>query len=585
MDSNLKPKTKLNKLARATRLISLSSLVFAASTISAHALSYDFDGDGFDDSSDNCPMVINPGQWDKDKDGVGNKCDDDIDGDGFSNVAEKAAGTKVWDPESFPRESSEDDRDGDGIVNEQDNCADIGNAGQWDKDNDGIGNKCDDDVDGDGCSNKMERKLGTRVWDSSSVAEICLTKFTHDGEVTPLPVIEVQTEVSSDPVQENTVQENIEQPQEETPKEVQAEIKALAGVVGNVIASSPLEEGAHAVASADFDNDGDLDVVLASAINGSVSWYESDGQTKPEFTTHVISTETESATDVKTADIDGDGDIDVVVAYGNSFAWFENDGAESPLFTQHLLSDQRPFAVSVFPVDMDGDGDIDILTAAIEDGKVAWYENRGFNDEGDIEHQGFVEKIVSESAEFANSVTAGDVDGDGDIDVLAALLVSNSVVLFENTGEENFNPHVIDDAVLSASGVALADMDGDGDMDILSSAYLGDTIAWYEVQDDDFSPTKHIISDVADQVSEVYAVDFDKDGDMDVLAALQSDNSIIWYENIDSDKPVFAAHAIEENKASTRGLNIADINGDSILDILSASYINDAVSWYDLSEK
>ncbi len=58
----------------------------------------DRDQDGFANAFDNCPDDFNQGQWDKDKDGLGNECDLDIDGDGVSNVDEEAAGTKVWDP-------------------------------------------------------------------------------------------------------------------------------------------------------------------------------------------------------------------------------------------------------------------------------------------------------------------------------------------------------------------------------------------------------------------------------------------------------------------------------------------------------
>ncbi len=128
----------------------------------------DRDQDGFANDFDNCPDHFNQGQWDKDKDGLGNECDDDIDGDEVRNADEVSAGTRVWDPSSFPVAPSEADRDGDGINNEQDNCADIANGGQWDKDTDGLGNECDDDVDGDGFTNEEEIASGTEVWNKNS---------------------------------------------------------------------------------------------------------------------------------------------------------------------------------------------------------------------------------------------------------------------------------------------------------------------------------------------------------------------------------------------------------------------------------
>lgn len=46
-------------------------------------LLYPSDGDGHQDSTDNCPTVINSSQLDTDKDGLGDECDDDDDDDGI----------------------------------------------------------------------------------------------------------------------------------------------------------------------------------------------------------------------------------------------------------------------------------------------------------------------------------------------------------------------------------------------------------------------------------------------------------------------------------------------------------------------
>ncbi len=126
----------------------------------------DSDGDGIVDADDNCPDVVNPQQWDNDKDKVGNKCDDDVDGDGYSNKWERTYGFKVWSANSPGINITNDlnDRDNDNIADSLDNCPQIPNPGQWDKDKDGIGNKCDDDIDGDGFTNEAERLAGTNPW-------------------------------------------------------------------------------------------------------------------------------------------------------------------------------------------------------------------------------------------------------------------------------------------------------------------------------------------------------------------------------------------------------------------------------------
>jgi hypothetical protein len=72
--------------------------------ISGYALSAtkDSDGDGVVDIEDNCIRRSNPGQNDFDGDGLGNLCDTDDDNDGFSDKAEKAAGTDKFDATSHP---------------------------------------------------------------------------------------------------------------------------------------------------------------------------------------------------------------------------------------------------------------------------------------------------------------------------------------------------------------------------------------------------------------------------------------------------------------------------------------------------
>lgn len=70
----------------------------------------DTDGDGINDSVDNCPTVANPDQLDTDGDGIGDACDPDIDGDGLTNQEEYVLGT---DPLLA-------DTDGDGVIDSLD---------------------------------------------------------------------------------------------------------------------------------------------------------------------------------------------------------------------------------------------------------------------------------------------------------------------------------------------------------------------------------------------------------------------------------------------------------------------------------
>ena len=70
--------------------------------------------------------------------------------------------------------------------------------------------------------------------------------------------------------------------------------------------------------------------------------------------------------------------------------------------------------------------------------------------------------IISDNAQEARSVSAADIDGDGDMDVLAG---HNNIAWYENDGFESFTPHTI--STSAASSVYTVDLDGFGDIDVV----------------------------------------------------------------------------------------------------------------------
>ena len=117
----------------------------------------DIDGDGILNDSDNCPETANEDQADMDGDGTGDVCDDDKDGDTILNSDDNCPETANEDQADIDGDGIGDvcdnDKDGDDIANDSDNCPEIANNDQFDFDSDGIGDVCDDDVDGDGILN------------------------------------------------------------------------------------------------------------------------------------------------------------------------------------------------------------------------------------------------------------------------------------------------------------------------------------------------------------------------------------------------------------------------------------------------
>jgi hypothetical protein len=192
--------------------------------------------------------------------------------------------------------------------------------------------------------------------------------------------------------------------------------------------------------AADMDNDGDVDLLVGEAY-GSLTYFENTGTpTAPSFAAPVQSpfglTATYLIAAPTCADIDNDGDMDVLVGeyYGN-LQFFENTGtASAPAFAAPV---QNPFGLTsaymlAFPAfgDLDLDGDLDLLVGEYY-GNNLYFENTGTES-----NPTFANPVSNPFGLVAvNQIscpTMGDLDNDGDLDVLVNEYYENTMY-FKNT--------------------------------------------------------------------------------------------------------------------------------------------------------
>lgn len=77
--------------------------------------------------------------------------------------------------------------------------------------------------------------------------------------------------------------------------------------------------------------------------------------------------------------MDGDGDLDVLTTnYNGYYHQYKNDGDSNPNFEQTLFGQRRGYMVQPYEMDhgdIDGDGDLDVISISNYENKVYWYEN------------------------------------------------------------------------------------------------------------------------------------------------------------------------------------------------------------------
>jgi hypothetical protein len=223
-------------------------------------------------------------------------------------------------------------------------------------------------------------------------------------------------------------------------------------------------------ALADLDGDGDLDLlVTCGGNNGLVAVRLNDGTGTfgPGLSTPVDP----GSLGLAVGDLDNDGDLDLVssnnAAAGN-VAVRLNAGNGTFVAAPNVAVGSRPYAVAL--ADLDGDGDLDLATANAAGLTASVRLNNG----GAV-FTGTQEVPVNTAAINAGSfaLTLGDVDADGDPDLLVADTNANAVSVRLNNGTGSFSGLQSVAVGTGPDGLALADVDGDSDLDLVTANNAG----------------------------------------------------------------------------------------------------------------
>ncbi|MEP2239137.1 MAG: FG-GAP-like repeat-containing protein, partial [Maribacter sp.] len=316
-----------------------------------------------------------------------------------------------------------------------------------------------------------------------------------------------------------------------------------------------------------------------SKLDNKTAWYENiDGL--GNFGAQQLITNQEAVAMLSLKDIDGDGDNDLLFLSDFEISWLENiDGKGSFSNKRIIASKVTRFFGSFYLADMNNDGFLDIVgTSKGGFNTVFWIQNEdGYGTYGNL-----IE--IDNTARGAKFAETGDMDGDGDLDIVAAIPNNDDILWYENIdGLGTFTKKVV---TLNFDNVAIArvvDIDNDSDLDVIAGAnYLyGDDIALYENIDGlGTFRLKQIVTNIPKGVVWLDTGDMDGDNDMDILQASFSSDNLVWYENIDGLGEFGKEKMITRIPSIPRSIITVDIDGDGDEDVASTG-MDARISWYD----
>ncbi len=237
----------------------------------------------------------------------------------------------------------------------------------------------------------------------------------------------------------------------------------------HVVTSGSLGSWSTDAECADLDRDGDLDLVVSDKHNYvRIGWFENLGGGSA-FTWHPIGGPW--AHDIEVADFDLDGDVDIITrrqdGEGGVIELWRNDPGGNA-WTHHTYNlPSLSYGEGLTHADLDGDGDPDVVMGRY------WYENPG-----DPWSQGLIQHEYSPATtHLANLAFVADVNGDGRLDVITTPSEPAAGTGRTSWHRAPINPKssawtdmVLESGIETVThSLAAGDVDLDGDVDVMTA--------------------------------------------------------------------------------------------------------------------
>jgi RHS repeat-associated protein len=340
-------------------------------------------------------------------------------------------------------------------------------------------------------------------------------------------------------------------------------------------ASSSFANRPSDMASGDVNGDGDLDLVVAHAMAGvSILFGRGDGTFEAPVEYPLAMDFRYSTEALVLGDADGDGDLDVLVlnedSYGAETAvvLFTNDG--DGVFAAQSFEKGSP--IEFFDAgDVDGDGDFDLVVGHTQLSTMSILL-RG--------PEGITAQAPVEVGDHPQAAHLADVNHDQHLDLIVGNFAfqpnPNTFSVLLGNGIGTFGPRSVLELPVSPVSITSADLNGDGNLDLIAAgSQVGNDPhvmrIWFGSGNGQFHSPLDLDSPDGARLTKVVAIDLDFDRDLDLVAASAGTSAAVAYYNNglgEFGPPRMTPRGYENYRAT---IAVGDFNRDAALDLASGS--------------
>jgi hypothetical protein len=263
-------------------------------------------------------------------------------------------------------------------------------------------------------------------------------------------------------------------------------------------------EYGHGVAVGDYDNDGRADLFVTRWRSYALYRNRGDGTFEDVTTAAGLGGDRDWPTSAAFADLDNDGDLDLYVCHylkwdaghprlcqnRSRSAYISCDPLDSEALPDHVfrndggrftdvtalagIVDREGRGFGVVAVDVDDDNRVDLFVANDRSANYLFHNQGGFR----FEEQGLMAGVACNAHggnQAGMGVAAGDLDGDGRLDLAVTNFFDESTTLFHNLGGGQFADHTAAVGLAAPSrdrlgfGIAFLDANNDGRLDLMTA--------------------------------------------------------------------------------------------------------------------